>query len=332
MLDHPPQSDELIALALAEDLGVAPARFLHSGYGGGIVGSSLAASEHLLAFDVTSDAVIDSGDRFTGTIRARQQGVVCGLQIASRVFEMLSGALQATDEVAGHGRVTDSSAQDVEFFPLVAEGTDVSPGLAVAEVEGPTRVVLAGERSALNLLMTLSGIATEARRWQHEAGDELHVVDTRKTLPGLRALSKYAVRVGGAYNHRAGLHDMALIKDNHLARAESIAWAVSAVRRKSPALLIEVEADTVEQALEATAAGADLVLLDNMDDTTMTVAVQAIRAASRAAGTGILIEASGSIAFARLAALREIGVDRVSSSRITLAPPLDFGLDEGGPS
>jgi nicotinate-nucleotide pyrophosphorylase (carboxylating) len=218
-------------------------------------------------------------------------------------------------------------ADHIEIFPLRAEGSVVAPGTPVAELAGSARAVLSGERTALNLLMTLSGIATEARRWSEAAGPNLAVLDTRKTLPGLRALSKYAARVGGATNHRAGLYDMVLVKDNHIRFAGGVGPAVSAARANAPGLLVEVEADTLEQALEAVAAGADLVLLDNMDDEAL-AAVVGVRAAAQAAGRAVLTEASGSIRFERLAALRATGVDRVSASAITLAPPLDFGLDE----
>jgi len=209
-------------------------------------------------------------------------------------------------------------------LPLVAEGTFVLAGTPVMEVEGSARIVLAAERTGLDFLMILSGIASEARRRQNEAGERLRVLDTRKTLPGLRALSKYAVAVGGAYNHRAGLWDMVLVKDNHLAHARSVTAAVEAARVGAPGLRVEVEADTLEQALEAARAGADIVMLDNFDDAALTSAVQALRAA----GATCEIEASGGIRFERLRALAATGVDIVSSSAIALAPPADFGLDE----
>jgi nicotinate-nucleotide pyrophosphorylase (carboxylating) len=213
----------------------------------------------------------------------------------------------------------------VECFPLVAEGADVAAGDAVMEIEGPARVVLAGERSALDLVMVLSGIASEARRWQTAAGDRLAVTDTRKTLPGLRALSKYAVAVGGAHNHRAGLYDMVLVKDNHIAHAGSVSHAVKVARELNPGLLVECEADSIAQAVEAARAGADYVLLDNMDDETLAHAVVAVREAS--IGRACLTEASGRVTFERLEALSATGVDRVSASALTLARPLDFGLD-----
>lgn len=293
-----PPSDSLIAAALAEDLGVSAEQIARGDVPG------------LLDRDVTSAATVPASEVFNGRIVARESGVVCGLPIVDRVFELLT-----------HAAASDA----VDCFPLVAEGADVKPGTAVMELEGPARAVLVGERTALNLLMQLSGIATEARRWQRAAGERLAVTDTRKTLPGLRALSKYAVGVGGAHNHRIGLYDMVLIKDNHIAHAGGVAPAVKAASAAYPSLLIECEADTIEQAVEAASAGAHFVLLDNMDDATLAEAVAAVRDA--AGDRQCLTEASGRITFDRLAALAHTGVDRVSASALTLARPLDFGLD-----
>lgn len=295
-----PNADDLIAAALAEDLGVAAARIL----------TPSAALPGLLDADVTSAASIPADDSFRGRIVARETAVTCGLPVAARVFELLGAA---------------AGAEPVDCFPLVAEGAEVAAGDAVMEVEGPTRTILAAERSALDFVMVLSGIATEARAWQREAGDRLVVTDTRKTVPGLRALSKYAVRVGGALNHRAGLYDMVLIKDNHVAQAGSISAAIESARRCQPDLQVECEADSIEQAAEAARAGADYVLLDNMDDATLARAVAAVREA--AAGRRCLTEASGGIRRERLAALSATGVDRVSTSALTFARPVDFALD-----
>lgn len=293
-----PPSDELLAMALAEDFGVPVSRILQPKPG----------DPDLLASDVTSHATVPEGV-FLGEVRARQAGVICGLPVAARVLELLAEAAHV----------------EIECYPLTAEGADVEPGDAVLEIEGLTRAVLAGERTMLNLLMVLSGIATEARRWQRAAGRDLIVTDTRKTLPGMRALSKYAVRVGGAFNHRAGLHDMVLIKDNHIAAAGSVEAAVRRARASQPGLLIECEADSIEQAVAAAGSGADYVLLDNMDDATLAEAVHAVRGA--AVGRVVLTEASGNITFDRLASLAHTGVDRVSTSALTLARPLDLGLD-----
>lgn len=294
-----PPIDDIVAAALAEDLGVTPGRL------------RVAFPDfELLARDVTSAAVVPADARFSGVVAARADTVVCGLPVAARVFEMLAAAVAAPD--------------DVELLPLVAEGTFVSAGAPVLEVEGNARIVLAAERTALDFLMVLSGIAAEARRWQAAAGETLRVHDTRKTIPGLRALSKYAVAVGGAHNHRAGLWDMVLVKDNHLAHAGSVTAAVAAAREGALGLRVEIEADTLEQALEAARAGADIVMLDNFDDAALASAVRALREA----GATCEIEASGGVRFERLPALAASGVDIVSSSAIALAPPADFGLDE----
>ena len=297
-----PPCDEAIAAALAEDLGVETVRLLHPA----------AGDVTLLENDVTSVAVVPTRARFSGRVVARQDGVVCGLPLVARLYEVLARA---------------AASDRVDCFPLVAEGTAVARGTTVLEVDGPARTVLAGERAALDFVMVLSGIATEARRWKQAAGDALAVVDTRKTLPGLRALSKYAVRVGGAANHRSGLFDMVLIKDNHIGHAGSVAAAVRSAAQANPGLLIACEADTLAQAVDAARAGADLVMLDNMDDTTLADAVAAVRDAASEQDRRCLIEASGGIEIHRLPALARTGVDRVSTSAITLASPLDFALD-----
>lgn len=298
-----PEIGAPVAAMLAEDLGVSPDVF-----------AGPLTDPALLDRDVTSTAVVAPGARFEGVIVARQDAVVCGLPVADVVWATLSRAA-GLDE-------------PVEMFPLVAEGMRVSAGTPVAEVCGDARAVLAGERSALNAVMTLSGIASEAARWQAAVGDAVQVLDTRKTVPGLRGLSKYAVTVGGAFNHRAGLYDMVLVKDNHIRFAGGIECAVAAAREHAPDLRVEVEADTLEQAVAAARAGVDIVLLDNMDDAELGRAVHEVRRAAAEGGRTVLIEASGGIAFERLAAIAATGVDRVSTSALTLARPLDFGLDE----
>jgi nicotinate-nucleotide pyrophosphorylase (carboxylating) len=301
-----PESDAVIAAAFAEDLGVPAERFSH--------GVQVAADGEtpLLSRDVTTSAILSSDAMFAGRVVAREASVVCGLPVLARVYEMLS---------------TAAGAEPVEVFPLIAEGATTAAGEPVAEVSGPARVVLAGERVALDFMMMLSGIATRARAWQEAAGPALAVVDTRKTVPGLRALSKYAVRVGGAGNHRQGLWDMLLVKDNHIAAAGSLARAIELAREAQPELTLEVEADTVAQAVAAARAGADIVLLDNMDDATLAEAVRAVREGS--GERKMLTEASGGVTIERLPGIAAAGVDRVSSSALTLAPPVDFGLDEG---
>jgi nicotinate-nucleotide pyrophosphorylase (carboxylating) len=186
-----------------------------------------------------------------------------------------------------------------------------------------------GERTARDFLMLLSGIATETARWVADAGPDLAVCDTRKTMPGLRALSKCAVRVGGGTKHREGLFDMVLVKDNHIAASHGIKAAVAKTRAEHPELIVEVEADTAEQAREAVEAGAHMVLLDNMDDATLVAAVVIVREAARKAGRRVLTEASGGVTRERLSALRAAGVNRVSASSLTFGVrAVDFGLDE----
>jgi len=293
--------DDAVARALAEDLGVEAAGLL-------------ARSSSVLERDATTAALFDPAEPFTGAVNARQGCVVCGIAAAQRAFTMLA-------EAAG-------LAGDVRATPLVADGDAVEAGTSVLWVEGPARVVLAAERTALDFLMVLSGIATEARRWQQAAGPGLKVYDTRKTYPGLRALSKHAVAAGGAHNHRAGLWDMVLIKDNHVARAGGVVEAVRRARAARPDLLVEAEAESAADAVAAVEAGADVVMLDNMDDDAVQAAVRAVREAGERLGRVVEVEVSGGVAIERLPRLAALGVDRVSTSRITLAPPVDFGLDE----
>lgn len=296
----PPDARECVAAALAEDLGVDTAA-LAPGAGG----------VALLERDATGSLLPDDAV-FRGVVRARAAGVVCGLPVAREVFATLGAATGAGDVIAEE---------------LVMEGSRVHAGTGVLRLDGPARLVHAGERTVLDFLMVLSGIASAAAAFAEAAGDRIDVCDTRKTVPGLRALSKYAVRVGGAVNHRKGLFDMVLVKDNHLRALGGISAAVSAARERHHGLAVEVEADSVEQAIEAARAGADMVLLDNMDDATLARAVAAVREATPA-GRRCLTEASGGVTLERMPTLRATGVDRVSSSALTLAPPLDFGLDE----
>ncbi|MDR3687158.1 MAG: carboxylating nicotinate-nucleotide diphosphorylase [Coriobacteriia bacterium] len=300
-----PDVTQIVALALAEDLGVPAERFA---LGAGV-------TPGLLARDVTSSSAIDPDARFSGRVVAREACVVAGLPLVQAVFDTLSVAAGLFDPI--------------EVFPLVAEGTRVEAGTPVLDVEGVATAVLTGERTALDFLMMLSGIATETARWVAAAGPDLDVCDTRKTAPGLRALSKYAVAVGGGTNHRAGLFDMVLIKDNHIRAAGGITAAVESARLGGPGLLVEVEADTLAQAKEAVEAGADLVLLDNMSDDLLGEAVLAVRQSARELARTVLTEASGSIRIDRLTALRATGVDRVSTSALTMGVAVvDFGLDE----
>jgi nicotinate-nucleotide pyrophosphorylase (carboxylating) len=236
---------------------------------------------------------------------AKEDGVISGLPVAARVFSLL-----------------DSSAY---FEVAIAEGDRVANGTKIAEITCPLDVLLTGERVALNLAMRLSGIATMTRRFADEIADlPAQLVDTRKTTPGLRVLEKYAAYIGGAQNHRMGLDDGVMIKDNHIAAAGGIAQAIAKIKARMPyPLTIEVETENLEQVVEAITHGADIIMLDNMSLDLMKTAVSKIRAANQR----IKIEASGNITMERIRAVAETGVDYISSSApITRSPWLDLSM------
>jgi nicotinate-nucleotide pyrophosphorylase (carboxylating) len=212
---------------------------------------------------------------------------------------------------------------DVEIILHAADGSPAEPGRAVLTVTGSARSLLTAERTALNLIGRLSGVATLTRRWVDAvAGTGAVIRDTRKTTPGLRVLEKYAVRCGGGVNHRMALGDAALVKDNHVSAAGGIRAAVEAVRAHAPQIALEVECDTLAQVREAIAAGVELVLLDNfsLDDTRAAVAL--VR------GSGVRLEASGGLDLARAAEVAATGVDYLAVGALThSAPVLDLGFD-----
>jgi nicotinate-nucleotide pyrophosphorylase (carboxylating) len=253
-----------------------------------------ALAEDVGPGDATSEAVVPADALCRAQLLLEEPGVLCGVPIAAAVF-----------------RVLDPS---VSVEALVADGTAVTtPPAVVAEVEGPARAVLAGERVALNLLGRLCGIASLTRRFVELVdGTGTAVLDTRKTTPGLRALERYAVRCGGGRNHRDGLYDAILVKENHLRLAGGIPNAVAALRAHSNGLPVEVEAETLEQVNEALAAGVNRILLDNMAPTEVAAAV------SLAAGRAEL-EASGGISLATVRSYAETGVDYVSVGALTHA-------------
>ncbi|MFA1542397.1 carboxylating nicotinate-nucleotide diphosphorylase [Actinomadura monticuli] len=250
--------------------------------------------------DVTSMPIFAPEDTAAGDLRARDEGVVAGVPVACVVFELL----------------------DVACETKVADGDRVVPGQVLISVSGQTRAVLKAERTALNLLTHLSGIATATRRWADAMeGTKAKVRDTRKTLPGLRALQKYAVHCGGGVNHRMGLHDAALIKDNHIAAAGSVTKAYEAIRAVYPSLHIQVECDTLAQVEEALAVGATSILLDNMTDAETAEAVRLV--AGRAE-----IEASGGLTLDRARDVAVTGVDYLAVGALThSAHVFDIGLD-----
>ncbi len=251
-----------------------------------------ALSEDVGPGDITTEATVPPEARGEAVLVARVPGVLAGLPVAWRVFQLLDPGVKCD---AG-----------------MAEGGRFAAGQRIASFTGSARALLTGERVALNFVQHLSAIATRtAQVVDLVQGLPVRIVDTRKTVPGLRTLAKYAVRAGGAGNHRLGLYDAVLIKDNHLAIAGGVSAAVTAARARAPhTMRIEVEADTLEQVKEALAAGADIILLDNMDLETMRRAVSLCRGRA-------LTEASGGIKETTLRAVAETGVDLISLGALT---------------
>lgn len=266
-----------------------------------------ALAEDLGRGDVTSELTVDAGARATGRFVARQDLVVSGLEAARAVFL-----------VAGE--------EDMSFAALVREGETVRKGAVLAEVEGQARAVLAAERVALNLLMRLSGVATLTRTYVEVIdGTGARVTDTRKTSPGMRVLEKAAVRAGGGTNHRAGLDDGVLIKDNHLILAGGVQEAVGRARAGAPHLLkVEVEVESLEALEEALGAGANVVLLDNMKPEEVREAV----GLARREAPEVLVEISGGINLETVRVYAEAGPDLISVGALThSAPAADISLE-----
>jgi len=259
-----------------------------------------------LAFgpDVTTDSTVSPTARSIGDVVPRSAGVLAGIPVAAAVFDLVGGP-------------------GVDVVRHAADGSAAEPGRAVLTVTGPTRALLTAERTALNLVSQLSGVATLTGRWVEAIdGTGAGIRDTRKTTPGLRALEKYAVRCGGGVNHRMALGDAALVKDNHVAAAGGLTAAVEAVRRTAPDIPLEVECDTLDQVKEALAAGVELVLLDNFD------LADTVSAVEMARGTGVRLEASGGLDLSRAADVAATGVDFLAVGALThSAPVLDLGFD-----
>jgi len=268
----------------------------------------LMALEEDLAYgpDVTTLATVADDQCMRAAFAARRPGVVAGLPVVMAVLDLVAG-------------------DTWQLVDAVPDGTRVDAGQQVIVVDVPTRELLTAERTALNFLCHLSGVATLTRTWADAlAGTGTAVRDTRKTTPGLRVLEKYAVRCGGGTNHRMGLGDAALVKDNHVAAAGGVAEAVAAVRAHSPDVPLEVEVDSLDQLAEALAAGVSLVLLDNFTPDQAREAVARVRAH----GGGVRTEASGGLDLASGRAMAEAGVDFVAVGALThSAPVLDIGLD-----
>ena len=269
------------------------------------------------AGDITTYATIGPEKLARMTINGRDPGVVAGLVLAETAFRLIDPAIR--------------------FEALVADGDRVSPGQPLARVEGTARAVLSAERVALNFLMHLSGVASYTARFAAAiAHTNARVTCTRKTLPGLRAVEKYAVRLGGGSSHRYGLDDAILIKDNHIAVSGGVALAIAAARAYAGHLVkVEVEVDSLDQMREALDAGPDVILLDNMTPETLAEAVEINRAHHGqtpevyvAAKGRVILEASGNVTLDTIRAIAETGVDYISTSKITMAAPtMDIGLD-----
>lgn len=261
-----------------------------------------ALEEDIGGGDITTLSTVAKDTRGKGLFRAKRAGVVAGLILIEKIFSYLD--------------------TEVEVRCLSRDGDAVKPGTVVAEAEGPIRALLMGERTALNFLQRLSGTATLTRRYVDAVKDfPVKIIDTRKTTPGFRTLEKYAVRMGGGTNHRLGLYDAALIKDNHIAAAGSIAGAVASVRRQAPFMAkIEVECSTLDQVREALDARADVIMLDNVNPKEMADAVRVIN--KRA-----WVEASGGITIETLREVAAAGVDFISVGALThSAPAVDFNM------
>ena len=336
-----------------------------------------ALAEDIGAGDITGNALIPAECQTSFAMNARQELVVCGLTFLQEFFALIDPAVKVEILVEEGTRVVppplrgerlgggleQSATSDSAPLPASPRGG----GGLLARLSGPARALLAGERTALNLVQQLSGVATLTRQYVDAvAGTSTKIYDTRKTIPGLRQLQKYAVRCGGGENHRMGLYDAVLIKDNHIAVVGGVTKAVALARQASggfhpaatvtPALrrglssletdgsrcrpranrddtasspTIIIECDTLPQVEEAIAARADIILLDNMNDAGLSEAVGRIRSHNQAQGTHILSEASGNVSLTTVRAIAETGVDRISVGKLThSAVAVDIGLDE----
>jgi nicotinate-nucleotide pyrophosphorylase (carboxylating) len=252
----------------------------------------LALDEDIGPGDITTDNLVPKDQPGQGIVIAKEAVIVAGLDVARQVFETLDPAAR--------------------FLPMCADGDAMATGTSILSVEGRLAAILKGERTALNFLQRLSGIATHVRSFVDALGGAaVRLVDTRKTTPGWRVLEKYAVRVGGAENHRSGLYDGVLIKDNHIAAAGSVTAAVSRIRKRISHLVkIEIEASDLDQVAEALAAGVDVIMLDNMNLSQIETAVKVIAGKT-------LVEVSGGIHKQDLKALADTGVDIISVGALT---------------
>ncbi len=252
----------------------------------------LAIEEDIATGDVTTNSIIPAHSRAVAEMKMKADGVISGLEIAKRVYERFE--------------------KDFTWEPLVKDGDPVKKGEIILRIEASYRCLLLGERLSLNILQRMSGIATETAKYVKElAGTRTQLLDTRKTAPGLRVLDKMAVKDGGATNHRMGLYDMAMIKDNHIKVAGGITQAVKAVRANVPAnIKIEVETTNLDEVREALAVKADIIMFDNMNNNEMAEAVKIIRGQAKT-------EASGNMSISRLKEVAATGVDFISVGALT---------------
>ncbi len=257
----------------------------------------LALQEDITSEDITTNAVITAGVRAQVNLIAKEAGIIAGLAVYRRTFELLDPA--ATVE------------------PFVSDGDIVNPGDLLAVVAADARTLLSGERTALNYLQRMSGIATHTRKLAgYLSGTKTRLLDTRKTTPNMRMFEKYAVTVGGGYNHRYNLSDGILIKDNHINAAGGVKEAIAATQKYAPFVRkIEVEVENLEMLKEALEAGADIIMLDNMDVATMKAAIKIVNGRA-------ITECSGNVTEARLKELAEIGVDFISCGALTHSSPI----------
>ena len=262
-----------------------------------------ALNEDIGFGDITTDYLTEEDDILKCTLNTRADGIFCGRDVFETVFKILS--------------------QDISIKFYFQDGDVIKKGDKIADISGPARYILMGERTALNYVQRMSGIATETNKYQKAIGEyKAKIVDTRKTTPGFRAFEKYSVKMGGGSLHRFNLSDCAMIKDNHIKFAGSLTDAVMKLRRNiSHAHKIEVECDTLEQVQEALSCGVDIIMLDNMDIETMQKGVNLINGAA-------IVEASGNVSIETVCKIASTGVDIISSSAIVAkAPTLDLGLD-----
>lgn len=255
----------------------------------------LGLEEDINTGDVTTDSIIPESMNAVATMTAKQDGVISGIEVIKKVYERFQ--------------------KDIVYIPYFKNGDSVKKGDVLLRIEASYPTLLKGERLSLNIFQRMCGIATETAKYVKELeGTSTELLDTRKTAPGLRVLDKMAVKDGGGTNHRMGLYDMAMIKDNHIKMAGGIAKAVEQVRGNIPATIkIEVETTNIPEVHEAIAAGADIIMLDNMDNATMAEAVKIIKASDKAIKT----EASGNMSIPRLVEVAATGVDYISVGALT---------------